>query len=326
MGEQVAITAAVRWTDQPSAEALGVPPRHASLLKAPGLQLLAAAQEALAAGPADGAPERRAFYAAMEMVDPDPDDLSGAVADCADVDGVDYRRFHQSAWRQIHPLWLLKMLNNVGFCAVCAELEIRGDNAVLASSDAAVVTALGEAASTVRAGRADVALAAGVSPHLGPLGAVRKRLQSAPMRAEIDGHAEGCAVMALELAQRARERGARPQALVGGWSSASAADEEEGCARAMGGALEAAGAHASSVQRVIAADGSPWERRAIATVVGCPSTSHPGPLPPGGAAVRIARAVAILSGAPPVETIDRLLINARGGAGQYASVLLERAG
>ena len=292
----------------------------------PGLQLLATAQSALATVSTEVPPDRRAFFAAMEMVDPAPDDLRAALADCTGAHGVDYERFYTRSWRQIHPLWLLTTLNNVGFCMVCARLHIHGDNAVLAAGDDAVVAALGEAFSTVRAGRADLALAGGVSPRLGPLGAARRRLQTAPMRPATAREGEGCAVMVLEPVESARDRGAEPLAIISGWGSVTARDDREGFAQAMETSLEAAGADPSSVQRVLTANGSPAERAAIATVVGCSSADHDELLPPGRAAMRIAAAIRTLGGVSPGEVNGRVLVNACGDAGQFASVLLEQVG
>ena len=74
------------------------------------------------------------FFAAMGMVDPDVEDLRAAVRASGGAAGLDYEKFYGGAYREIHPLWPLAMLNNVGFCLAAMALGLRGENATFSPS------------------------------------------------------------------------------------------------------------------------------------------------------------------------------------------------
>ena len=337
---------------RPDPEALGVHPRDARIMGAPALWLLQAGREAAAAAGLSAAgipPEALGCFAAMGMVDPDVADLQGAVRKSRGEAGLDFGRFYAGAYREIHPLWPLAMLNNVGFCLAAIGLGLRGENATFSPAPDGTVTALAEAADAVVAGRAAAVLAGGVgeavspwslarahhSMTLSPTGACR------PFASGRDGTVpgEGGALLVLEKESAALARGAKPLAVVAGWGLAWDGDPARGWERAAGAALAMAGVTADSVKLVMAhgdgtPDGDAAESAALRALgaAGTPVLAAKGALGhcgPGAPALAAAVAARILAGGPlpppPAARPDRILILTRGGEGGAAALLLDAA-
>ncbi|MDJ0973225.1 MAG: beta-ketoacyl synthase N-terminal-like domain-containing protein [Planctomycetota bacterium] len=135
-------------------------------------------RRAYAAADLDQLPaERVGLYVGMGMVDAAVEDLVPAVAASRDADGeLDLAKFFKGAYRLIHPLWPLSMLNNVAVGQIATDLDIRGDNLVLASDAVCGVRAILEAARAVREGIVDAAIAAGVSERVCPASLARRRV------------------------------------------------------------------------------------------------------------------------------------------------------
>jgi 3-oxoacyl-[acyl-carrier-protein] synthase II len=166
---------------RPDPETLGVHPRDARIMGAPALWLLQAGREAAAGAglPAAGIPpEALGCFAAMGMVDPDAADLQGAVRKSRGEAGLDFGKFYAGAYREIHPLWPLAMLNNVGFCLAAIGLGLRGENATFSPSPDGTLTALAEAAAAVVEGRAAAVLAGGVGEAVSPWSLARAHLSA----------------------------------------------------------------------------------------------------------------------------------------------------
>lgn len=183
--------------------------------------------------------ERVGLFAGMGMVDSPSGDLLAAARAARGEKAVDWAEFYASAYRSIHPLWPLSMLSNVAVGQVAIDLDIRGDNVVLASDADAGLRALLEAARSVRDGSCDAALAGGVSGRIGPAALARLHFQGrsgVPL-------GEGGAAFVFERESFARERGATIHGfLLGGATAFGAADEHAGpnsgaVARAIRGAL-----------------------------------------------------------------------------------------
>ncbi len=125
--------------------------------------LLAAVQDVMADAPADPemTEEDIAFFAGMDSVDPDKDDLVGAVRESEDL--VDLGHFFSEGMDAIPPLWPLGMLNAIAFSQAAIQHRWRGENAVFSTGPEATARALCEAADSVGSGKSRLALCAGVS-------------------------------------------------------------------------------------------------------------------------------------------------------------------
>lgn len=163
-----------------------------------------------AADLADLPRERIGLYVALGMVDASMKDLAPAAASARTAEGgVDLTRFFKSSYRLIHPLWPLSMLNNVALGQIATDLDIRGDNLVLASDASSGVRAILEAARAVSAGVVDAAIAAGVSERVCPAALARRALEG-------DGRPPGEGGAAVVLRRVADAGGALAAQLAGG--------------------------------------------------------------------------------------------------------------
>lgn len=120
--------------------------------------------------------ERVGLYVATGMIDSAPDELVPAVEASRDAEGaLDMKRFFAGGYRAVHPLWPLSMLGNVAVGQIATDLDIRGDNLVLAPDAVAGVRAFLEAFHAIRDGVVDAALVAGVDEIAGPAFDARRR-------------------------------------------------------------------------------------------------------------------------------------------------------
>jgi 3-oxoacyl-[acyl-carrier-protein] synthase II len=344
------------------ADTLGVGSRDAWIMGLPALMLLGSAREAMAeAGldPSACGPDEIGFFAGMGMVDPAPADLRAAALASRGPEGIDYRRFFGDGYREIHPLWPLAMLNNVGFCLSARLAGVRGENAVFSPGADSALLALSEASDTVVSGRAAAALAAGASERVSAASVTRARILGgwdAPECRCAPG--ECAAVLVVESADSARARGAVPLAAVPGWGFSSAVTASEGFAAAMTLAVERARREARPVDAVILHDErcggvDSAEREAVAVVLGAQPTPPAllsskrllGHCLAGGSAADAVLAVRMLAegvlpqplaqparapGRPGEAAPDRtavrprrIVVNSRSWSGSYGSVVLD---
>lgn len=158
--------------------------------------LLAAIHDLAAEAPADpaAAEEEVAFFAGMDSVDPEKHDLLGAVRESEGR--LDLGHFFSEGMDAIPPLWPLGLLNAIGFSQAAIQHRWRGENAVFSAGPEATARAVCEASDSVRAGKAKLALAAGVS------GVVSARMLARAQRRGIwpraGGLGEGAGVIRLE--------------------------------------------------------------------------------------------------------------------------------
>lgn len=212
--------------------------------------------------------ERVGLFAAMGMVDSPVGDLLPAAEASCENGTMDWETFYGGAYRRIHPLWPLSMLNNVAVGQVSIDLDIRGDNLVLASDADGGLRAVLEAASAVRQGSCDAAVAGGVSGRISPFALARMRLQG---RGDVP-LGEGGAAFVLEREAEARARGSTVLARVlGGASAFGACDEHPGpderaVERAVRTALDRAAVDAADVPVVSDAPAGP-SREAVSAGV-----------------------------------------------------------
>lgn len=279
--------------------------------------------------------ERTGLYVGMGMIDAAPSDLVTAVRASTRPDGsLDLRRFFRSGYRALHPLWPLSMLNNVAAGQLATDLDIRGDNLVLAAEATAGVGAVLEAARAVREGTLDGALAVGVSERLGPAHLARHAAVG-QLHTERPGWVLGEGAAALALAgPSASSQGASSQgaSILGGCTRFGADALTRAITRTLRDLawdpqdLALVVRHATGEPRLDAA-----EVRAVAELGLTSSTAVVSPakglgdLGPAAAPTHTALASAWLTGAPlPAGTLGKtgralvLIQDARGGAGCLA--------
>ncbi|MCH0561191.1 beta-ketoacyl synthase [Streptomyces sp. MUM 16J] len=138
--------------------------------------------------------------------------------------------------RTVNPLTVPKAIGNIAAGSVAMDLGLHGPSLTLSTACAAGTTALGFALDLLRSGRCDVVLAGGTEAAVTPLVSTAfDRLKALSRRGEDPGAAsrpfdehrdgfvlgEGAAVLVLERADSARERGRRPYARLLGHGASS---------------------------------------------------------------------------------------------------------
>ena len=229
--------------------------------------LLAAVHDLMADAPAPEIEEEDiAFFAGMDSVDPGKDDLIGSVRKTSGR--VDLAHFFSDGMNAIPPLWPLGLLNAIGFSQSAIQYRWRGENAVFSAGAGATARAVCEAADSVGAGKARLALCAGVS------GVVSARMLARAQRRGVwpqsGGLAEGAGVIRLQKPQDAD-----PSNILGwlkGYSSVRALEKRGGLAQAIResaqGALARAGFAPEQVDLlVIHAEGEPRADNAEAEAI-----------------------------------------------------------
>ncbi len=172
-----------------------------------------------------------------------------------------YLAFYGEGASRVHPLTVPRVMPNAPASHLSMEFGLRGPSYAVASACASANHAIGLAADTIRAGRADVMLTGGADASL-VVGVFKcweaLRVLSSdtcrPFSRDRSGLVlgEGAAVLVLEDWEHARRRGAPVLAeLAGSGMSADGLDitapDLEGAASAMQGALDDAGLDASEI-------------------------------------------------------------------------------
>jgi len=256
---------------------LKIHPRDARIMDTPSYLLLKAARDAFRGARLEGTQiprEEIGFFAGMGMMDYDIEDLLPAVLKSLDATGgLNYSAFYSRGYTEVHPLWPLSMLNNIGFCQVGTSLDLQGENSVFSPHADSGMMAIAEGAKSVLDGRAQVVLCGGVSEKVSPFSLARARLcgvlnttgakdgpSCKPFDAERRGTVlgEGAGVIALERESSARRRGVEPLAAVTGHGCSC--ECQGGCAGptakamtlAMKSALDRSGLNPSEIDLVMA--------------------------------------------------------------------------
>ncbi len=276
-----------------NAETLGIHPRDARIMDIHAYLLMMASRDAFKNAGLDRAgfaAEEIGFFAGMGMVDYRTDDLLPAVLKSLGTDGeLDYFAFYTEGYREIHPLWPLSMLNNITFCQVGIDVNIRGDNAVFCPHADAGAHAITEGMRSVLEHRARAVLAGGVSEKVSPLSLTRLHLAGVAKNTSLDADAkcipfaennkgtilgEGAAIIALELRDSADRRNVHYAAMIRGYGHSCEPLEEgpapsaSAIANAMGRALEVASLNPEDIDLIIAhGDGAALSDRSEADAI-----------------------------------------------------------
>ncbi|MBI5741453.1 MAG: hypothetical protein HZA16_12160 [Nitrospirae bacterium] len=259
---------------------LGIHPRDARIMDKHSHMLLKAAQDAFKEAGADLNPalagdgvlsaDKIGFFAGMGMVDYNIGDLMSATVESLNAEGnLDYDAFYSGAYQDIYPLWPLSMLNNISFCQVAINLGIKGENTVFSPHADSGACAIIEGFNAVREGRAQAALAGGVSEKVSPLSLQRaswfeilnnEDMLCRPFGSERAGTVlgEGCGMIVLESLSSAKRRQVPYFAAVTGYACAYGKRADFNCptsgavSQAMEQALGKAGLKPSDIDLVIA--------------------------------------------------------------------------
>ena len=330
MHDKVVISSAVRHTGRPPS-CSDVSLRDGKIMASTGLSLLHGLRLASSRAHIEAVPgSRRAAFAALDMVDPEIEDLAPAVLNSTVNGKLEQKAFYERGWREIHPLWPLAMLNNVVFSLACSYAEIEGDNAVFSPGPETFLNAIAEAAGAISSGRADAAFATAVSPS-SELCLYRSKLCVPPHRAptEDSDRMSGCGgTLILESEEHARRRGRRPSASVAGWAFAQQGRDGSGFRGVMNTVSRRAGIPMHDLDLIVLA-GEPGydqgEIESIEELIGsaegptlCSADSVASATPPGNIALVITELVERIRSNPR----SRILVNVKGVAGQLACLVL----
>lgn len=239
--------------------ALNIHPRDARIMDKHSYMLMKSSRESFNQSAIDlnsVSPQDIGYFAGMGMIDYNIDDLLPAVLESlSSNDNLNYNKFFSHGHQEIHPLWPLSMLNNISFCQVAIDLNIRGDNAVFSPHADSGMHAVIEAYNAIIERRAKVALAGGVSEKISPSSMARAsifgilnttskekesgcRPFSKNRRGTVLG--EGCGIITLELKSSADNRQVPSMAMIAGYGTSFESNKEAKCptARAITLAME----------------------------------------------------------------------------------------
>ena len=174
-------------------------------------------------GPGKVDPERFGVVFGADMIAADLSELVDAYRACI-VDGrFQYPLWGTKALAEMFPLWMLKYLPNMPACHIAIAHDARGPNNTHTLGEVSSLTAMAEAADTIRRGQADVIVTGGASSRLHPMIWVRYSARQVsrrwkepaaacrPFDADRDGliYGEGSASFVLESRAHAERRGAK---------------------------------------------------------------------------------------------------------------------
>ncbi len=274
-----------------------IQPRKSIKLMSRDIQLASAAAELAwqeaGLGEATLDPERFGVVGAAGLMYCDLEELRLPFVEWLKQEDFDIRRWSRQAMGELYPLWMLKYLPNMPACHIGIRYDARGPNNTIAERDVSSVLALGEAASVIRRGHADVMIAGGTGVqinlselvwHRGARMACNGKPDPAqicrPFDAERSGMVcgEGSAQIVLESREFAERRGARPIARVEAVASRSEATHSlqptgNAIRRAIRAAIDLAGIEADEIGHVNAhglstREDDPIEARAVRETLG----------------------------------------------------------
>ena len=185
-------------------------------------------------------PERCGVLVGTSGSDLQVEDLGRALGGS---DAEDVARFGERILAGLNPLWLLVNLPNMVSAHVSIQFDLRGPNSTVMTDWIAGLQAIGEAASWIENGEADLVIAGGADTGVLPF-VYANYEHGAMFEDEAFVPADGAAMFVLEERRHALRRGARIYGAIAGHSSGSAPGD------AMAAALDRAGWRASDVDAV----------------------------------------------------------------------------
>ena len=168
-------------------------------------------------------PERFGIVFGNDMIYADVEDLESTYRRSTRDGRFDFALWSEAIQEEVHPLWLLKHLPNMTASHIAIALDARGPNNTIVLGDVSSLLAVGEAASVIQRGWADVMLVGGTGCRLHPTAIVARgtallshrtddcRRACRPFDRDRDGlvNGEGAAALVLESREHAERRGAR---------------------------------------------------------------------------------------------------------------------
>ncbi len=257
---------------------MGIHSRDARIMDKHSYMLMKCAQDAFIQSSLDKSSipkEDIGFFAGMGMVDYEVQSLLPAVLESMRPEGnIDYDAFYSNGYKEIYPLWPLSMLNNISFCQVCINLDIKGENSVFSPAADSGAQAIVEGLNAVLNKKTRVVLAGGVSEKVSPSSLARAYLNDSSNvedTKETAGRSfnenrkeailgEGCGILAMELRSSADERGIPYSTKATGYGFAfeikdgTSGPTVNAISRSMKDALGRAKINPSSIDLVIAND------------------------------------------------------------------------
>ncbi len=187
-------------------------------------------------------PERVGVVYGTEMIPGDIADMQSGIVACVTDQHMDFSKWGGVFAKHIFPLWMLKYLPNMPACHVGIAVDARGPNNSLALEEASGLLALGEAASIIRRGAADLMVVGACGARTTPtrmiyrapgrydqhpesrpvaVGESTQPLRSIAFDAGRHGivPSEGAATLIVESRSHAMRRGAQILAVLAGHSS-----------------------------------------------------------------------------------------------------------
>lgn len=218
-----------------------------------------------------------------------PSVLNDPCMRCVHEDGFHFDDWGQTGLTAMEPLWLLRYLPNMPACHIGIAADARGPNNSITLDDASGNLVLGEAASIMRRGAADVIIAGSTGTRLHPVKTMHSQMwdelastpddpakRCRPFDRDRAGQvvAEGAGAFVLETAEHAEKRGAQPLAAILGTGSSCVISRQgtpnrtEALVRAMRGALQEAGLSPEQIGHINAhGSGDPTEDRQEAAAI-----------------------------------------------------------
>ncbi len=182
-------------------------------------------------------PERMGVVYGTEMLPGDIADMRESIMACVTARRMDFSKWGGAFAKHIFPLWMLKYLPNMPSCHVGIAVDARGPNNSLAMEEASGLLALGEAASIIQRGAADLMIVGACGTRVTPTrmlyrapGLYNQHPRSAatadgPHSIPFDARrrgivpSEGAATFILESRSHAMQRGAKVLGVLVGTSS-----------------------------------------------------------------------------------------------------------
>lgn len=221
------------------------------------------------------APNRVGCHIGAGLIAAETDELTGALATARTADGAfDLRTWGESGVNNLQPLWLLKYLPNMLACHVTIIHDAQGPSNTITCAEASGGLSIGESMRVIERGDADLCFSGGAESKINLMGVLRMDLAGrlAATGDEQDGASvirpydkaapggalgEAGAIVMLEAADTAKQRGAKAYAEFVGfgagqspWSNDPEA-RAEGLIGAIESALEDAGIRAQDIDAIV---------------------------------------------------------------------------